>query len=102
MKLPPALAAKATPAVLALLGDPPGRVLELESGGIHAMPLRLAGFEVDVLDPDPRAAERAGEVVAAPSGRYDAVVTVEGADVTGVDAARVIVVGRDGTASMRM
>ena len=101
MRLPPALAAQATADVLALLGDPPGRVLELGFAGIHAMPLRLAGFEVDVLDDDPRAIERAGPVVAAPTGLYDAVVAAEDADLTGIDAARVVLVDRRGTAYMR-
>jgi hypothetical protein len=96
------LAARATSEVLALLGDPPGRVLELGFAGIHAMPLRLAGFEVEVLDADPRAVERAGPVVERPSGHYDAVVAPAGADLAGVDAARVIVVDSDGTASMHM
>jgi hypothetical protein len=69
-----------TDVVLAELPPPPGRVLEVGSAGVHANPLRLAGYEVDVLDDDPRATERAGDVVAAPSGRYDAVVaTVENA-----------------------
>ena len=46
MRLPPALAAKATEHVLEVLGGPPARVLELGFAGIHATPLRLAGFEV--------------------------------------------------------
>ena len=65
MRLPPALAASATPRILELLGEPPARVLELGFAGIHAVPLRLAGFEVVVVEPDPayreRARERAGE-----------------------------------------
>ncbi|HEY3541539.1 MAG TPA: hypothetical protein VGK79_03270 [Gaiellaceae bacterium] len=101
MRLPPALAAKATAQVLELLGEPPGRVLELGFAGIHAMPLRLAGFEVDVLDDDPRAIERAGPVVEAATGRYDAVVAPADAELTGIDAARVVLVGEDGTAYMR-
>ena len=48
-RLPPALAASATPRVLELLGEPPARVLELGFAGIHAVPLRLAGFEVVVV-----------------------------------------------------
>ena len=99
-RLPPALAAAATARILELLGGPPGRVLELGFAGIHAMPLRLAGFEVEVLDDDPRAVERAGAVVAAPTGRYDADVAPEGTDLSGVDAARAILVGRDGSAYM--
>jgi hypothetical protein len=74
VKLPPALAARLTDVVLSELPPPPGRVLEVGCAGIHATPLRLAGYEVDVLDDDPRALERVGRVVAAPSGRYDAVV----------------------------
>ena len=101
MKLPPALAAKATTAVLELLGDPPARVLEVGFAGIHATPLRLAGFEVDVLDDDPRAVERAGAVISAPDGRYDAVVALADADLTEIDAGRVILVDRHGTAYMR-
>ena len=46
MRLPPALAASATPRIIELLGPPPARVLELGFAGIHAEPLRLAGFEV--------------------------------------------------------
>jgi hypothetical protein len=101
VRLPPALAAAATPAVLALLGEPPGRVLELGFAGIHAVPLRLAGFDVEVLDADPRAVARAGAVVGKPTGRYDAVVAPADADLSGVDAARAILVGRDGAAYMR-
>jgi hypothetical protein len=101
VKLPPALAAKATTEVLALLGEPPGRVLEVGFAGIHAIPLRLAGFDVDVLDDDPRAIERAGAVIDAPSGRYDAVIAPEDADLGGVDAAHVILVTREGAAYMQ-
>jgi hypothetical protein len=101
VRLPPALAAAATPSVLALLGDPPGRVLELGFGGIHAPVLRLAGFDVDVVDDDPRAAERSGPVAAAPGGRYDAVVAPEDADLAEVDALRAILIGRNGVAYMR-
>ena len=101
MKLPPALAAKATTEVLALLGEPPARVLEVGFAGIHATPLRLAGFEVDVLDDDPRAVERAGPVIAVPRGRYDAVVAADDADLTGIDAARAVLVDRHGAAYMR-
>ena len=100
MKLPPALAAAATPQVLDLLGAPPARVLEVAFAGIHATPLRLAGFDVDVLDDDPRALERAGEVVPAPRGRYDAVVAPAEADLRGIDAARIIRVDRAGAAFM--
>jgi hypothetical protein len=53
VRLPPALAASSTPRIIELLGPPPGRVLELGFAGIHAEPLRLAGFEVTVVEPDP-------------------------------------------------
>jgi hypothetical protein len=99
VKIPPALAAKATADVLALLGDPPQRVLEIGFAGIHATPLRLAGFEVEVLDDDPRAVERAGAVVETPTGRYDAVVVTADTELRGVDARMVIRVGRDGLVS---
>jgi hypothetical protein len=102
MRLPPALAAAATPRLLELLGPPPGRVLELGFAGIHAEPLRLAGFEVVVVEPDPAyaagARERAGEVLAAPpGGSFDAIVAPAGADLTGIDAAHVLLVQGDGS-----
>ncbi|HEV7133157.1 MAG TPA: hypothetical protein VGN27_05445 [Gaiellaceae bacterium] len=106
MRLPPALAASATPRVLDLLGPPPGLVLELGFAGIHAEPLRLAGFEVVVVEPDPeyaaRAAERAGVVLAAaPAGPFDAVVAPADADLSGIEARLVVLVGQDGTAWSR-
>ncbi len=77
--IPPALAATLTDTLLERLPPPPARVLEIGCAGIHAVPLRLAGYDVDVLDDDPRALERAGAVVDAPTGLYDAaVVAVEG------------------------
>jgi hypothetical protein len=99
-RLPPALAASATPRILELLGDPPGRVLELGFAGIHAVPLRLAGFEVVVVEPDPafreRARERAGEVLEAiPDEPFDAVVAPDG--VQAPEAPTVIRVGQDGS-----
>ena len=102
MRLPPALAAAATPRLLELLGPPPARVLELGFAGIHAGPLRLAGFEVIVVEPDPahavRARERAGEAFAAPpGGPFDAVVAPAGADLMGIDARRILLVQRDGS-----
>lgn len=102
MRLPPALAASATPRIAELLGDPPGRVLELGFAGIHAELLRLEGFEVVVVEPDPaylaRARQRAGEALpAAPSTHFDAVVAPAGADLAGIDAARVLLVARDGS-----
>jgi len=101
MRLPPALAAAATPRVLDLLGEPPGRVLELGFAGIHATPLRLAGFEVVVVEPDEehraRAVERAGAALAAvPAGEFDAVVLPEGVEPP-PGPRRVLVVGQDGT-----
>jgi hypothetical protein len=102
VRLPPALAASATPRIVELLGDPPGRVLELGFAGIHAELLRLEGFDVVVVEPDPayldRAHARAGAAFATPPAmHFDAVVAPEGSDLGGVDAARVLLVGRDGT-----
>jgi hypothetical protein len=91
VRIPPARAAQLTEQVLDSLPPPPARVLEVGFAGIHATPLRLAGYAVEVLDDDPRARERAGAVVEAPTGRYDAVVAPAGADLAGVDAALVIV-----------
>ena len=51
--MPPALAATATPRIVDLLGEGPGRVLELGFAGIHAAPLGLAGWDVVVVEPDP-------------------------------------------------
>jgi hypothetical protein len=101
-RIPPALAASATPRVLELLGPPPGRVLELGFAGIHAVLLRLAGFDVTVVEPVPgergRARERAGSVLAAvPPAHFDAVVAPAGADLTGVRADRTILVEADGS-----
>jgi hypothetical protein len=106
VRLPPALAASATPRIAELLGDPPGRVLELGFAGIHAELLRLEGFDVVVVERDPahiaRARERAGEAhVVPPAEHFDAVVAPEGADLSGVDAARVLLVARDGSVSER-
>jgi hypothetical protein len=106
VRLPPALAASLTPRIVELLGDPPGRVLELGFAGIHAELLRLAGFEVVVVEPDPshleRARERAGGALsAAPAGHFDAVVTREDLDLAGIDASRRIVVARDGSVAQR-
>ena len=103
MRLPPALAARATAQILELLGEPPGLVLELGFAGIHAMPLRLAGFEVVVVEPDPahrdRARERAGAVLnTVPVQSFDAVVAPDGADLSGIAARKVILVGHHGAA----
>lgn len=91
--------------MLELLGHGPGRVLELGFGGIHAEPLRLAGFDVVVVEPDPAhrraAAERAGAVLAAPPReRFDAVVAPAGVDTDGLDAERILLVARDGSVSL--
>jgi hypothetical protein len=100
-RLPPALAARATRHLLELLGEPPGRVLELDFAGIHAAPLELAGWEVVVVERDPRfrrsALERSGRAAEAIEGCFDAVVAPAGADLRGVDAARVLVVDPDGS-----
>ena len=100
-RLPPALAASATPRILEELGEPPARVLELGFAGIHAPLLRLAGFEVVVVEPDPayrdRARERAGAVLdEPPTEPFDAVVALDGDELTGVSARRVVLVGHDG------
>jgi hypothetical protein len=99
-RLPPALAASATPRILELLPAPPARVLELGFAGIHAEPLRLAGYEVTVVEPDPahreRARARAGQALeVTPAVAFDAVVAPEGAD--GPQAPVVIVVRQDGS-----
>jgi hypothetical protein len=103
-RLPPALAASATPQIVELLGEGPGRVLELGFAGIHATPLELAGWEVVVVEPDPafhaRAEARAGRVADAPAGRFDAVVAPADADLAGIDAARIVLVDEHGAASM--
>jgi hypothetical protein len=104
--MPPALAATATPRILDLLGQGPGRegrgrVLELGFAGIHAALLELAGWEVVVLEPDPafraRAEARSARVAETIEGKFDAVVAPAGADLSGIDAARVILVEGDGS-----
>jgi hypothetical protein len=104
-RLPPALAAHATPTILDLLGEGPGRVLELGFAGIHAAPLQLAGWQVVVVEPDPafraRAEARAGTVAERPEGRFDAVVAPADADLTSVEAGRVLVVEQDGSVKER-
>ncbi|HEU5244043.1 MAG TPA: hypothetical protein VFU33_06545 [Gaiellaceae bacterium] len=99
-RLPPALAAAATPRILELLGDDPGRVLELGFAGIHAQLFELAGWEVVVVDSDPRARQRSEHVVDAPEGHFDAVVAPRGTDLTGIDAAQVVLVDEHGVASI--
>ena len=102
-RLPPALAASATPRILELLGNSTGRVLELGFGGIHAQPLELAGWDVVVAEQDPaqaaRARERGARVVEHVEGHFDAVVAPGGTDLTGIDAARVLLVEPDGSVS---
>jgi hypothetical protein len=103
-RLPPALAASATPQILELLGDGPGRVVELGFAGIHARPLELAGWEVVVVEPDPAQAERARqrgtEPVERPEGRFDAVVAPAGVELAHIDAAKIVLVDERGVASM--
>jgi hypothetical protein len=99
-RLPPALATSATPRILELLGDGPGRVLELGFAGIHARVLELAGWEVVVVDSDPQARERSDRVADAPEGRFDAVVAPADADLTAVDAATIVLVDEHGVASI--
>src|SRR5579885_2934528 len=96
-RLPPALAASATTRILELLGEGPGRVLELGFAGIHAPVLELAGWDVVVVSDDWQARERSENVADHPVGRFDAVVAPAGVDLVGVDAARTIVVERDGS-----
>jgi hypothetical protein len=99
-RLPPALAAAATPRILELLGDGPGRVLELGFAGIHAQLLELFGWEVVVVERDlrqaARARERGAKIVERAEGRFDAVVAPSSADLTGIDAARIVLVDEDG------
>ena len=103
-RIPPALAASATPRILELLGDGPGRVLELGFAGVHAQPLELAGWEVLVVEADPARAEQARQrgarVADHAEGRFDAVVAPSGADLSGVDAGRIVLVDERGIASM--
>jgi hypothetical protein len=103
-RLPPALAAAATPRILELLGDGPGRVLEVHFAGIHARPLELAGWEVVTVEPDPAQAERARQrgatVTEQAQGGFDAVVAPVGSDLSGVQAAKIVLVDDRGVASM--
>jgi len=103
-RLPPALAASATPQILELLGEPPGRLLELGFAGIHARPLELAGWEVVVVEPDPAHAEHARQRGASladrAEGHFDAVVAPAATSLEGIDAARIVLVDDRGVASM--
>jgi len=102
-RLPPALAASATPRILELLGDSPGRVLELGFAGIHAQPLELAGWEVVVVESDPdhaeRARQRGARVEDHAEGHFAAVVAPEDANRDEIDAERSLLV--DGAGSVR-
>jgi hypothetical protein len=79
-------------------------VLELGFAGIHARPLELAGWEVVVVEPDPRQAARARErgarAVERAEGRFDAVIAPGGADLTDIDADKIVLVDERGVASM--
>jgi hypothetical protein len=103
-RLPPALAASATPQIVELLGEGPGRVLELGFAGIHAAPLELAGWDVVVVEPDPafraRAEARAETVAERAEGHFDAAIAPTEADLSGVDATRIVLVDDRGVASM--
>ena len=103
-RLPPALAAAATPRILELLGDGPGRVLEVGFAGVHAQPLELSGWEVVVVEADlaqaTRARERGARVVERAEGRFDAVVAPTGTDLTGIAAAKIVLVDERGVASI--
>ena len=99
-RMPPALAASATPRILELLGEPPGRVLELGFAGIHAPVLELAGWDVVVVSDDWQARERSDNVTGARVGRFDAVVAPAGTDLAGIDAARIVLVDETGAASI--
>ena len=102
-RIPPALAAAATPQIIELLGEGPGRILELGFAGIHAALLELSGWDVEVVENDPaqaaRAQERGAKVVERAEGRFDAVIAQSGDDLTGIDAARTLFVGSDGSVS---
>ena len=79
-------------------------MVELGFAGIHARPLELAGWEVVVVEPDPAQAERArqrGAVpVEQPEGPFDAAVAPAGANLDGIDAAKIVLVDERGIASM--
>ena len=79
-------------------------MLELGFAGIHARPLELAGWTVVVVEPDPafraRAQARAETVADRPEGPFDAVVAPADADLTGVEASRIVLVDDRGVASM--
>ena len=103
-RLPPALAAAATPRILELLGDGPGRVLELGFAGIHARPLELAGWEVVGVEPDPvraeQARQRGAQTADHAEGHFDAVVAPSDADLSAGDIPKIVLVDERGVASM--
>ena len=103
-RLPPALAAAATPRILELPGDAPGRVLELGFAGIHARPLELAGWEVVVVEPDPvraeQARQRGAQTAERAEGRFDAVIAPSDANLSAGDIPRIVLVDQRGVASM--
>jgi len=72
-------------------------MLELGFAGIHAPVLELAGWEVAVVSDDWQARERSERVADVPLGKFEAVVAPAGTDLTGVDAARAILVEPDGS-----
>lgn len=99
-RLPPALAASATPRILDLLPPPPARVLELGFAGVHAGLLRLAGYDVTVVEPDSAyleaARERAGAARAdLPDTSFEAVIAPDG--FAAPRAPLVLRVGHDGS-----
>ena len=79
-------------------------MLEVGFAGIHAHPLELAGWDVVVVEADPARAEQARQrealVVDRAIGHFDAVVAPSDADLTGIDAAKVVLVDEHGQASM--
>jgi hypothetical protein len=103
-RLPPALAASVTPKILELLGEPPGRVLELAFAGIHARPLELAGWEVVVVERHPfrveQARQRGAQTAERANGHFDAVIAPSGTDLSGIDAATIVLVDEHGVASI--
>ena len=101
-RLPPALAASATPRILEELGEPPARVLELGFAGIHAPLLRLAASRSSSSSPTrriatARASGRASALAEPPPESFDAVVAPDGADLAGVTARKRVLVGQDGS-----
>ena len=69
VRLPPALAASATPRILELLGQPPGRVLELGFAGIHASRSASPASRSSSWSPTLRIIDRARERARLGAGR---------------------------------